>query len=144
MNLIIMDEKVKHLELIQGVINRLAQVSFILKGWAVTLVVGLLVVVANTPHWWYGFMGLIPIFVFWGLDAFYLRQERLFRLLYEKARTGSNGSGIPIFSMDTSGLQSNTDNWGKTLFSLTLLGVYGMLGLLVVIASLMMILTRCH
>lgn len=32
-----MDNKLKHLELIQGVINRMASNSFKLKGWAVTL-----------------------------------------------------------------------------------------------------------
>ena len=31
----------KHLEIIQGVINRMASNSFSLKGWAVTLVVGI-------------------------------------------------------------------------------------------------------
>lgn len=35
-----MDGKIKHLELVQGVINRMANNSFMLKGWAVTLVAG--------------------------------------------------------------------------------------------------------
>ena len=34
-----MDAKLKHLELIQGVVNRLAADSFRIKGWAVVLVV---------------------------------------------------------------------------------------------------------
>lgn len=36
------DHKVSHLEMIQGVINRMAGNSFALKGWAVTLVAGIL------------------------------------------------------------------------------------------------------
>lgn len=36
-----MDNKLKHLELIQGVINRMASNSFKLKGWAVTLASGI-------------------------------------------------------------------------------------------------------
>ena len=35
------DHKVSHLEMIQGVINRMAGNSFALKGWAVTLVAGI-------------------------------------------------------------------------------------------------------
>ena len=33
-----MDRKIKHLEFIQGVINRLASDSFRMKGWSVVLV----------------------------------------------------------------------------------------------------------
>ena len=36
-----MEDKRKHLELVQGVINRMAGNSFMLKGWAVTLVAGI-------------------------------------------------------------------------------------------------------
>ena len=35
------ENKLKHLELIQGIINRMASNSFALKGWAVTLVAGI-------------------------------------------------------------------------------------------------------
>ena len=36
-----MKNKVEHLELIQKVINRMANNSFLLEGWAVTLVAGI-------------------------------------------------------------------------------------------------------
>ncbi len=36
-----MDNKHKHLELVQGVVNRMASNLFMLKGWAVTLVAGI-------------------------------------------------------------------------------------------------------
>lgn len=36
-----MEKKFKHLDLIQGIINRMASNSFMLKGWAVTLMVGI-------------------------------------------------------------------------------------------------------
>ena len=76
-----MNDIIKHLELIQGVINRMAQVSFILKGWTVTLLVALFAVVANSTNWGLMLFSLTPICIFWGLDAYYLRQERLFRSL---------------------------------------------------------------
>lgn len=33
-----MEEKIRHLEMVQGIINRMAGNSFFLKGWMVTLV----------------------------------------------------------------------------------------------------------
>ncbi len=43
-----MDAKLKHLEFIQGVINRLASASFKMKGWSVVLVSALLVLLAGS------------------------------------------------------------------------------------------------
>ena len=111
-----MNETVEHLKLIQGVINRMAQVSFILKGWAVTVVIAGLGFAANASNFWLGLLALFPSVVFWGLDAYYLRQERLFRCLYGKVRLDSNGAVIPSFSMDTTPCRSEVGSWCKTLW----------------------------
>ena len=42
-----MDRKIKHLEFIQGVINRLASDSFRMKGWCVVLVAALFILMAR-------------------------------------------------------------------------------------------------
>lgn len=110
-----MDEVIKHLEVIQGVINRIAQVSFVLKGWTVTSVIALLAVAANTHGWWYGLLALLRACVFWGLDAYYLRQERLFCCLYDQVRAGPTKSAIPIFSMDINECRGTVDSWFQTL-----------------------------
>ena len=85
-----MEEKMKHLEMIQGVINRMASNSFMLKGWVVTLVAGIFALVGNDNENIYNIIAYIPIIVFWGLDSFYLLQERLYRGLYEKVRLLDN------------------------------------------------------
>ena len=36
-----MEKKIQHLQMIQGIINRMASNSFMLKGWAVTLIAGI-------------------------------------------------------------------------------------------------------
>lgn len=79
-----MEKKFKHLDLIQGVINRMASNSFMLKGWAVTLMVGIFALASKDTDKRYFFIAYIPLIVFWGLDAFYLQQERLYRSLYEE------------------------------------------------------------
>lgn len=81
-----MDKKYKHLELVQGVINRMASNSFMLKGWAVTLLAGIFVLAGKDTDKLYFIVAYVPVLVFWGLDAYYLLQERLYRSLYEKVR----------------------------------------------------------
>lgn len=81
-----MENKIKHLEMIQGVINRIAGNSFALKGWAVTLVAGIFALASKDADKLYFLVAYIPIIVFWGLDSYYLLQERLYRSLYEKVQ----------------------------------------------------------
>jgi len=95
-----MDEsKMRHLEMIQEVISRMANNSFALKGWAVTLVAGIFTLSGDAigTNFWFLF---IPIIIFWGLDAFYLSKERSYRALY-KYVAGLNRDQID-FNMDTS------------------------------------------
>ena len=81
-----MENKRKHLEMIQGIINRMASNSFSLKGWAVTLVAGIFVLASKDTDKMYFLIAYIPVIVFWFLDSYYLLQERLFRSLYGKIR----------------------------------------------------------
>lgn len=71
-----------HLNMQQGVINRLASNSASCKTWCVTLVSAIVVVVAehNKPNLL--ITALIPIILFFGLDAYYLGLERSFRSAY--------------------------------------------------------------
>jgi len=117
-----MSDTAKHLELIQGIISRMAQVSFIIKGWTVTLVAGLLAFAVNSGSWYYGLLALLPTFVFWGLDAFYLRQERLFRYLYEKVRLGPTESGVPLYSIGTQSYSMKVvKSWSRILWAPTVI-----------------------
>ena len=81
-----MENKLKHLEMVQSVINRMANNSFMLKGWAVTLVAGIFVLAGKDTDKLYFLVAYIPVIVFWGLDSYYLLQERVYRGLYEKVR----------------------------------------------------------
>lgn len=81
-----MEKKMKHMEMIQAIITRMASNSFALKGWAVTLVAALFALASKDANPIYYLITYIPILVFWGLDAYYLSQERKFRWLYNKVR----------------------------------------------------------
>lgn len=119
-----MENKIKHLELIQGVINRMASNSFMLKGWAVTLVAGIFVLAGKDTDKLYFLVAYIPVIVFWWLDAYYLLQERLYRSLYEKVRK-TNEKDID-FSLKATSSEFNTNEncFCSSLFSKTEFGFY--------------------
>jgi len=81
-----MEKKIQHLNMIQGIITRMASNSFALKGWAVTLVAGIFALAVKDADKTYFLVAYLPILVFWGLDSYYLLQERLYRALYDKVR----------------------------------------------------------
>lgn len=116
-------DKVKHLELIQGVVTRLAGNSFLMKGWSVTLTAGLFALAAKDANQWYIAIALLPAICFWGLDAYYLWQERLFRKLYDAVREGN--PAIPSFSMDPTPVSGLAKNYCQALFAAVVLFYYG-------------------
>ena len=128
-----MDAKLKHLEFVQGVVNRLAANSFRLKGWSVALVAALLVVLARGGRIEFAYIALVPVLIFWALDGSFLWQERLFRALYDHIRVLEE-SEID-FSMDVSQFRgSGARTWLGATFSRTLIGFYGALTLVVTLA----------
>ena len=79
---------VKHLEMIQGVINRLAHDSFLIKGWSVTILSAAIIFIARSgvQDAWLMLAFLVPVFGFWLLDGYFLSRERIFRGIYDDVR----------------------------------------------------------
>jgi hypothetical protein len=78
------DVAIKHLEFIQNNITRMGTNSFIIKGWTITVFFGLVALfIANKDtQVFYKIISIVPIFMFWYLDTYYLQQERMFRGIY--------------------------------------------------------------
>lgn len=118
--------KHKHLELIQGVINRMSVNSFQMKGWSVVLVSAILTLSATmdgTVRSSVVCVAYLPILIFWGLDGFFLAQERRYRILYDQVRK-MNDKDID-FSMDASQFESvGRLRWINVVLSPTLLAFY--------------------
>ena len=72
----------KHLEIVQGVISRMAENSRSCKVWCITLVAATLVLVARTGKADHALIALAPTALFYVLDAYYLMLERRFRKSY--------------------------------------------------------------
>ena len=135
-----MEKQYSHLNMIQTVINRLAQNSFMLKGWNVVLVSALFALAANNPKIFFIYVAYFPAFAFWILDGYFLWQERLFRALYDHVR---NLKEEEIdFSMDTSLVRNQVASWGRFVFSKTLLIFHGAVLGSVMIVMLLIILSK--
>lgn len=118
-----MEKKIKHMEMIQNVVSRMAGNSFLLKGWCVTLVSALLALASKDSNTKFILVAYFPVMMFWILDSYFLWQERLFRKLYDKIRVTDEGA--IDFSMNTSTLVEQTAPWPRVAFSITLVLFYG-------------------
>lgn len=117
------DNKRKHLEFIQAVITRMAGNLFYLKGWAITLIVGLFALAAKDARPKFYFLAYTVAAILWFLDGYFLRQERLFRSLYDHVRQVDE-SDID-FSLDTKRFAALPGNeLLRCTFSLTLVLFY--------------------
>ncbi len=127
-----MERKQAHLQMIQGVVNRLSQNSFLLKGWSVVLVSALFALSAGERKMYFIYLAYFPVIAFWMLDGYFLWQERLFRALYDLVR-GLKDEEID-FAMDVSVVKSRVKPWQDVIFSPTLLGFHGtVLGSVIVV-----------
>lgn len=71
-----------YLNILQGIITRMANNSANCKTWCISLVSAILVVIADKNKPSYAWIALIPILLFFLLDSYYLGQERNFRQIY--------------------------------------------------------------
>jgi hypothetical protein len=90
------EDQRKHLEFIQAVVARLASSSAATKGWGLAVATAAFGFSAAKAAPFVAGLGLVVVCVFAVLDSYYLREERLFRFLYDDARQG----GVEVYSMD--------------------------------------------
>lgn len=104
----------ENLKLIQGVINRLASNSFLVKGWTITIsVAGLGYYLNSRQNKVFLFVVSLSIIIFWFWDAYFLKQERLFRKLYEKNAKEKSEN----FSLNVDQHKNEVDRIFKLMFS---------------------------
>ena len=125
-----MNAKLKHLEFIQNAINRMANNSFIIKGWCITLAVASMALLEKKDiNKCYIVFSFLPLLFFWFLDAFYLKTERQYRRLYTDI--SKKGKKEIDFSMD---ITLYKECYVEALFSRTLLPFYlSLMGIVLVI-----------
>ena len=127
-----MEAKLKHLEMIQGVINRMAGNSFILKGWSVTLISALFALAAKDSNQFFLYLAYFPCLAFWSLDGYFLWQERMYRNLYQSV--SKQDLALIDFDMNAVKFKDEIDSWFLVCFSPTLRIFHGVIfGVIVLI-----------
>lgn len=105
-----------HLNICQGIIQRMATNSTSCKAWCIALVSAILVVVADKHVPNYVLIGVLPTALFYVLDAYYLGLERCFRRSYNSFIGKVHDQGIE--AEDLFIMQPTGSVWQETLISL--------------------------
>lgn len=126
-----MENRRKHLEMIQAIVTRLAGNSFLLKGWSVTLVSALFAFAARDSKPYFVFLAYFPAIAFWFLDGYFLWQERTFRTLFDVVRKKDEAN--IDFSMSPEQLGDKRPGWLEALFSKTVLLFHGAVIIVIII-----------
>lgn len=137
-----MEAKMKYLDLIQGVITRMANNSFLLKGWTVTLLAGIFALADSGANLWFYFIAYVPIVVFWFLDSYYLQQERLYRAIYKRAIAINEDSVSFDLTPTAADLSQDNVKFDKCLWSKTEKWFYIPLALVLTVVILVVAITR--
>lgn len=116
--------RLTHLEMIQGIISRLSGFSANAKNFCITVLAALVAVAFQKPVPELVWAGVAVPLLFAMLDAYYLAQEKRFRDLYETT------CSAPLSSADDISLRPRPLNAGKigaAFFSWSVAGVYAAL-----------------
>jgi hypothetical protein len=130
----------KEIDIIQNIIKRMAFNSFMVKGWAITLVVVTLLFKGN---WYQVWMAFIPLIVFWFLDSYFLQQERLYRELYNWVISNRLNTDEHLFDMNVQRFKSKVQSRIRIMFSITLGWFYGSIAILIVIYAILLCFIKC-
>ena len=117
------EKVVKHLEMIQAIINRLGSNGFWIKSWSIILIVAAMVLITKqdmqNPD--FVLVLILPALGFWILDGYFLWQERLFRQVYNEIRDQSDTD----FEMNPTKHKNKPQcSWFSAIFSVTLVIFY--------------------
>ncbi|HDN26166.1 MAG TPA: hypothetical protein ENG03_03540 [Thioploca sp.] len=120
----------KEIDLIQSIINRMANTSFLIKGWAVTMIALIFSFKSNPETLPLVF---IPVILFWFLDAYFLQQERLYRKLYQWVIQNRMTDDSHLFSLSTARFEPEKQSLLRLMFSITIGSFYA--GALVLVVA---------
>jgi hypothetical protein len=127
----------KEIDIIQDIIKRMAFNSFMIKGWAITLVVVTLLLKGTEKYQvWLAF---IPLLVFWFLDAYFLWQERMYRKLYKWVVNNRMKTEEFLFDMNAYRFKDEVQSIFRIMFSIILGWFYGSIAILVIIYILILL-----
>ena len=112
---------IEYFKVIQNTISRFSQNSFLIKAWSITIIAGISVLTFTfiTSLIFTVLIGVVIIF--WVLDSYHLRLERLYRFLYEDVVDAFNDlsrkTQIKLFDMKYEAFKQKIPSFLKTMIS---------------------------
>ena len=134
---------IKYLELIQKIIERMARNSFQIKAWTATLFAAIIVLTYSIINILIFIVLIFTICMIWALDSYYLRQEKLFRELYNTKVKEFNENAKNVnqpYSMRVDSYKKDEDSTLRIMFSISEF-LYYIAFLITIIAFLIVYLT---
>lgn len=135
----------KEIDLIQNCVTRMGQNSFLIKGWALTVITIVLALSDKLIDSVYlCLVLLIPLGAFWYLDAFFLHTERMYRKMYEwvvDARQKEDYSHL--YELNPERFKEHVDSRHKIMCSVSLRVFYGIPFIIVVAIVIYQISKSC-
>ncbi len=105
------DNKVKYLQMIQDVVKRMADTSAAMKRYTLVAFAGAAALARALEEPGAMLLAMVLVFIFWALDAQYLRQEKWFRDMYDLAQAVSEtAAGIAAALEDMDSRLSDINN----------------------------------
>ncbi len=124
----------KEIDLIQNCINRMANNSFLLKGWAISIVAIVLTLSEDRTNSLFLFCAVfLPLLCFWYLDTFFLHTETMYRKMYEWVLAERKKDNLDSqYDLNPHRFKGDVKLFCKIMFSKTLRIFYGVPLLIVV------------
>lgn len=120
-------QKIAFLNIIQGIINRLANTASVIKGASVTVLSALLAFSSGQGIEISGWIFIAPSIVFWFMHSYFLQQERAFRIIYNTEAASPDDAPVS-FVLDKNALDKARKSIWSVFFSKTV--VFFNLGML--------------
>jgi len=121
----------KEIDLIQAVISRMANNSFLLKGWLVSLVAIIIAMtkdsIVSDESIYFGIIMLLLVTAFWYLDAFFLHKERCYRKLYDWVIENRKNTDDYLYNLNYTRFEKQVSGTWRVMFSKTLFVFYGLI-----------------
>ena len=113
--------------MLQKIIKRMARNSFQIKAWAATIFIATIALTYSVINIIIFIVLIFVIVMFWGLDSYYLRQERLYRALYNEKVSEFNKNADKIthpYSMNVNHYKDDEASTFRIMFSVSELPYY--------------------
>ena len=109
----------KEIDLIESVITRMAQNSFYMKGWCITLVAAIFSLSDNSARQHVYLPLALMTAAFWWLDSYYLQLERAYRKLYVSTirRRVEKDDWLDLFNLNPKGVLKDVQSVPRIMAS---------------------------